>query len=371
MWSQGGGRRWLFLAAAVAFYACKSKPSAFVIPLVSAVFLALNFKKFKKGAWVLAAFFAVLVFGAVFFGRELWGLAQSLRWENIPRMLFLNTENEFEPERSLALFDIKSVVPVSLARNLNFFFLWLVIFSVALLFKKGRFRFEKPVQFVWLWFAAEAASFAFADSAPRYLTDILLPAVILMCVLFQKACDELRSKKRRLVFGAVFLAGFLFGVIGNVQHLIFLRDWKIGYFYSLSKPAQVIWNHENRRPLDARVPIETLVPFAWPALTSEIDATLLQGSPRKKKSPEVTLPELLAFSDLADMYPASYDPQRARAFSSGREVVYGVSFKEETPKGFSVLTSLPAVPPSPITDALKGFKHKKRNERLWIFVRGA
>lgn len=355
--------RWGMVAAVgilSALCAVRTKPSGWIIPLMAAAALLLPLvrRRWKETLALcgLGALIFVLSFPPV-----------SFHFENIPRMLFYNGMNEFESETSVALWNLNSVLPVSLARNANFFFLWLAVFSGVVLIRNGRCRFREEVLFVLVWFFLEVGFYTLTDNAPRYLTDALIPLIILLCVLFKNAWTALRPGFERIVFGVLFVSGLLFHGVNNFQHLIFLRDWKAGYFNELNKSVQVIYNDLKGRPPGFRNPAEEIMPFAWPVLTEEVRRKIAPKYLGEKKAGPA-LPDVLVFSDVGDLYPCAYDAEKTQRILGEGHPVYGISYQGNPPdKSFVELTSFRKVPPSPITEFLAKFKKKKRSEKIWIF----
>ncbi len=362
-------RRWLvrkrftsldfFLVAsafASAFLAIKTKPSGLIIPAVLLILGLWTSLRSSRLRWFGITGLAVIGFlsVALILSRHIM-LYPSSFW----RLVFQNVNNEFESEKLSAFFDTSSTLPVSLARNVNFFFLWLCVAAVLYLFFKRR-RIERPeTLLVLFWFSLEIVFYLIIDNAPRYVSDATLPLICLICLLLHSTWKELRQVQLKKILTLWFLMGCVFGLVNNFQHLIFVRNWKLGYFNELAAPPQIIWNDLHGVPLDRRNSIEDMVAFAWPKIVQETREKLMPDFLRDN-TPAKFFSDYVILSDVVDLPK----PTRDRAAHAR----YAISYLPDLDsKRFSLLTSIARVPSSPLVDFVSHFKKKKKNEKIYIY----
>jgi len=345
------GWGWLIIGLCAMHLACQTKLTGYVIPFMFMVGLFMMWVRSQTISLLLALGGMVTCF--LMFGSH-------LHLDSIPKFLLMNVANEFEPEKTIALFNFNSIVPVSVARNFNLFFCWLAIFLAGFVLYAKRLSMKFMTCFILIWGLVQVAGFAMInETAPRYLTDAMLPLIILFCVLINTAWGLISRWQLQCALGLVFISGLMFHVTLNFQHLMFLRNWKASYYRDLNWPAQVILNDLSNRPLTHHNEITDLVAFAWPGFRNEVREKILPDFLASVKV-DRTLPSVLAFSDISDLPPSSYKTAGG----------YGISFDQTPREGFEVLTSISRLPSSPILRLKSKFdrKHKDRG-RIWVFKR--
>ncbi len=357
------------LSVFITLYALKSKSTAYVIPVMLAFTFVYALWHAGKGRRLLLAMGLLAVLGLLASPLLSQLRHAEIRLDRVFDMLLMNAKSGYETETSSAFFNLNSILPVSLARNIGFFFLWLAIFSSARLIWQRKARFRPEVLFVLVWLVVEISLFALVDSQIRYLTSAMLPAIILLTVLFSNTWRTLNAKTARTFFAIFFVAGILFLSINNLQHLVFLRNWKLGYFNELNKPTEIIYNDIALRPLDELLPASESVRFAHPEFVVDIRDKLFPdflSRPRGRIAPPF-LPDILAFSDIRDLHYKRYDSADTSRILKRFGKAYGISYSAREEEGFILLKSFRQVPYSPIVELLERFKKKKQTKHIFIY----
>ncbi len=347
----------LMVAALVTtFLAIKTKPSGLIIPAVFLIFGLWELLRSDRLGWLGMAGFLVIGFlsGGLILTKHI-----ALFPNSFYRLVFQNINNEFESEKISAFFDVSATIPVSLARNINFFFLWLCVAAmVYLLFKRQSVK-RPEVLFILLWFFLEITFYFLVDNSPRYLSDAFFPLICLICVLLQNAWRQLTPGLLKKFAVLWFLTGCIFSVINNFQHLVFVRNWKIGYFNELATPPQIIWNDLKGLPLHQRNSIEETVAFAWPEIVQKTRERLLPDF-LEGYAPPVFFADCIITNDVVDLPRPSIGANAYRRYV----ISYLPDFDS---KKYALLTSFRKVPSSPLVDFVSRFKKKKKNEKVYIY----
>ena len=362
-------RRWLalkrftvvdfFLAVAAAvstFLAIKTKPSGLIIPAAGMIFALYLLLRSRRLRWFgIAGLLTIGILSVWMVLTKHVELYPSSFW----RLAFQNVNNEYEWERISAFFDISSVLPVSLARNVNFFFLWLCVAAILYLFIRRK-KVERPeILFVFFWLIFEILFYLIIDNAPRYVSDAMLPLICLISVLLQSAWKQLRHAPIKIMMTLWFLTGCIFGLVNNFQHLVFLRNWKTGYFNELATPPQIIWNDLHGLPLYRRNSIEETVAFAWPKIVQQTRDELMPDFLRNY-TPPVLFSDYVISSDVVDLPKPTGD----KNFHGSYVISYSPHLDNENCR---LLASFQKVPPSPLVDFVSQFKKKKIKENIYIY----
>ena len=371
-----GGWAQILLLILLGFLAFKTKPSGYIIPLVVVLFFLFPLHKaFFENKIFLGIFIAVFICGMALFPYKTLGSLHHYHLDSIFKMVFMNTANEFDFEKTSALFNFDSVIPVSLARILGFFIAW-----TAIVLGVWRLCFCRPliisdeVRLLMIWLALEVAFFAVSSTEARYLTDSFLPLVMLLCVLFKhslattrpsiassavpreetRGLDDLKAKFTRRAVVGILIAGLLFNTVNNVQHLIFLRNWRAGLRTVLHAPLNIVYNDYHHQALTTDNRFEDIIRFIHPDYVKRPFAT--------------TIYDLTTYCDIPDIGIKSYEAKASDSILKKYGKVYWITRDSKMPpEGFRLIREARMIPESPITHWLAPYKAKKNQEMLLVF----
>lgn len=333
------------------FLACRIKLSGCIIPIVISLFFITDarkdYKKTKGFVLIMAGLLFIVAFNFPYHGFQ---NEAPFDWSRIGKMVFMNVGNEFESEKNMALFDIDSIVPVSLLRNLGFFMGWLAIISSVFLLIKRRFVSSGETRLLVLWFAAEILLFSVVRNEPRYLTDAMLPLMILLAILFKDTLRTIHSKVAARAYAAAFLIAFFFICTQNIQHLIFLRNWKVGGLMTSYVPVNTIYNDYYDRSAERKNSFAEMITFFKPATVGVSE-------------PKLTLSDLISYSDVKEIGEKKYHRAESEAILHSHRKTYWVTHDNHFPPAdFQLIKREKSVRGSLLINFLSKIKTQKGND---------
>jgi hypothetical protein len=147
--------------------------------------------------------------------------------------------------------------------------------------------------------------------------------------------------------------------------MLYLRNWKLGYFNEMGTPFRIILNDIDHRPLSQERDPKELTQFMWKQRHGEWIAAICPDFFKDYTKPH--LPNILAFSPNQDYYQAFSDT-RTQEILTHYGVAYGVSYSEIPPSPeFHLLCRFLIRPSSPISDFVAKFRRKKDDDTMWIY----
>ncbi|GEM_PF-6995049 len=189
--------------------------------------------------------FICIILGTTFFAAIVHTLIPSYNLATIRDLVFLNRTSGYEAEKTLVLFSLDAQLPVSVMRNFGMFMSWGMIFLVLCCLKKRIFG-DARFLTVAAWLYQIILFSGFTRNEPRYLTDILIPAVILMACLTSDVFRNI-SRTFRYCLGIFLLIGYVFAVSNNFSHLVFISTWQTDFHYTFNKIERLIYCDYNKK----------------------------------------------------------------------------------------------------------------------------
>ncbi len=246
-------------ALAILYFALKTKPTAYIIPLVCITYgyywiISKFFKPYRYFA--LVTFFIVAIYIIhVFIGYNP---------STLIKLIFFNNQSVYGIPDAFALFSLDMDLTRSVASSFGFFMGWLTLGSIVFLCIKGNKPVKLEVKLLLIWIIWQILLFGSARNDIRYLAELMLPIFILLPLLFSRVFDLIKQPKIQKIFFTIVLTSFLITIIHYFDHDKFLKRWIIGSYSSVLYPAETIFRDYYNVSKNKAIGFRELLGFVRP-----------------------------------------------------------------------------------------------------------
>ena len=345
------GTFFVALIMALLYVAIRIKANAYIYPITIA---AVSFPFFIKN---MSSRHKALILGGILllFVFLPWEALRQLHFDpqNAFNLIIQNrSPNEFEMEKTVALFDLSSVVPVSVLRGLGAFVAWLAIFSCVLLVVRRVKPQRFAVRLFLAWLLSSLAVCFFIRNDARYMSEIMLPLILILGVLFKTTYEVIQGLVFKKIYVVLVISGLFWVFINNIQHVAFIRNWKSEEWMTRYVPVSVICSD-----------------FVKPSLYKDM---------KSEKSLDAF--DLMAhfwdYNQLVMSYCDVGGAMKVEPYSANRDALaiqrYGRAYwvtqrKVNPPKDYQLISTQDVVVSAPLTDFLSSLKKKKRSGSVSIY----
>ncbi len=335
---------WILL---ILYLAVRIKANAFIYPITIVLFFAIFF--FKK-INLKNAFYGIglIALGCLFLPWEALSHLD-LHPENAFALIIQNNlPHEFEIEKNLALLDISSVVPASALRSVGFLMSWIFIFSLVYLMTK-RSRIERfPVKLALAWFLGSLLTFFLARNDLRYVSEIMIPLILLLGALFMATARSIQNRRLRILYSILTGSALLITFIDSTQNTVFVRHWKSEERNVRYIPMSIMLSQSlgiSRDELKKSSDVYDQLSYFWD-----------HGR------------DVVSYCDINGMEVRPYDVKNEAAALKKYGHTYWIA-QDDTipPAGYTLISNESTAAPSALGDFLSSFKNKKRLARVWTY----
>lgn len=242
-------------------FALRTKSPGLILPLTLLTVFLFNFNPIRKKRFFLVALalslalFAIIPIKSFALEKKVEGIKSSSKIQfnidQVRRMVLRNDHNEYEPEKTTAFFSLKSDMPVSIARNLGFFLLWLIIASILWNYRK-RLLFSPILssdtkvllRIAIVWMSFEIFFMGFFDTEPRYFSGTMIPITWLASYSLKTALDSLKGIFHKIFTYLLVIVTAYTSLGSHLSHNFFLRMRFSTRYEQVSKAAEIIYQTE-------------------------------------------------------------------------------------------------------------------------------